>query len=229
MKYSIQDGTRKISVAIWGSKHKNITYSKFLIDATLVLEDKRFLSHIGIDFIAIVRSVFHLMCGRPRGGASTIDMQLARTVTGYRERTPARKFYELLIAIQMRRKFAPGDILNAYLTIAYFGAGLTGATEASMRLFGKPADKLDLEQAAVVASLLVYPMPREPSTLWYRRVRQRALYGLRKLHSSTLNLEIVWSRTPRLNVDCRALSWTEKEFFEALIVRDPLGSDLRKP
>lgn len=72
----------------------------------LVLEDRRFMFHHGFDVKSLVRELLRAITFRRHGGASTIDMQFVRTSTGYKERTIARKLYEILLAfiIQFRYK-----------------------------------------------------------------------------------------------------------------------------
>jgi membrane carboxypeptidase/penicillin-binding protein len=62
----------------------------------LVLEDRRFFSHRGFDLQSAIREVSRAIAVQPHGGASTIDMQLVRTATGYRQRTIGRKLYGLV-------------------------------------------------------------------------------------------------------------------------------------
>lgn len=66
---------------------------------TLVLEDRRFLFHYGIDLKSVLRETIRAVTFRSHGGASTIDMQFVRTCTGYKERTLTRKLYEMLLAV----------------------------------------------------------------------------------------------------------------------------------
>lgn len=151
------------------------------VELVLALEDNRFFSHAGVDMVAVIRATAHLLRGRPRGGASTIDMQLARTVTGYRARTLSRKLYEAALAIATRRAKTPENILNAYLAIAFFGTGLIGAEAAAKKLFARKITSLSESECSEIAALLVYPAPRELHRTWRQKVRQRADYGLARL------------------------------------------------
>jgi hypothetical protein len=64
----------------------------------LILEDRRFFHHYGTDILSILREIARALTFRRFGGASTIDMQLVRTATGYRQITLRRKLYEMLLA-----------------------------------------------------------------------------------------------------------------------------------
>lgn len=151
----------------------------------LLLEDRRFFDHIGFDWLSIVRELVRAICLKNHGGASTIDMQLFRTASNRYERTLRRKIREILGVIVMQRKFTKIEILRIYLNIAYFGTGIRGIDSAiksvlSTEEFDHYQENLEmnLNQAATVASLLVYPKPRIVNTNWLSKVRRRANYGL---------------------------------------------------
>jgi membrane peptidoglycan carboxypeptidase len=146
---------------------------------TLVLEDRRFLSHHGIDFKSVVRETLRALTLRRHGGASTIDMQFVRTATGYREWTLFRKLYEMFLAVLIQFRYSKIVILRSYLHVAYFGWKLRGANAAAQKIFGKKAVDLSVEEAAFLAAMLVYPYPRHQTSEWKSRVQQRADYGKR--------------------------------------------------
>ena len=146
---------------------------------TLVLEDRRFLVHHGLDVKSVLREILRAVTFRRHGGASTIDMQFVRTSTGYKERTLARKLYEMFLAIIIQFRYSKIEILRSYLACAYFGSHRRGADAAAHKIFGKRADDLSIEEAAFIAAMLVYPRPRQPTVEWESRVHRRADYGKR--------------------------------------------------
>jgi len=147
----------------------------------ILLEDRRFLRHRGIDWRSVAR-VLVLVLLRPKtGGASTIEMQLVRTITRDRRVSLARKLDEMIVGRLLNFHFNKLALLRGYLRIAYFGYGIRGCEEASMRLYGKPTSILSVDEAAVVAATLVYPIPKAPSEAWRAKVRRRADYGIRLL------------------------------------------------
>jgi len=128
------------------------------------------------------------MIGERHGGASTIDMQLFRTVSDRYERTIRRKVREWIAVILLQRKFSKLGMLRVYLRIAYFGTGLKGSLAAARELFPHAVNEWDydldstrltLDEAAQLAALLVYPKPRVANADWQAKVRRRADYGLR--------------------------------------------------
>lgn len=146
----------------------------------VLLEDRRYLSHPGVDLRSIARVLILQVAGRRRGGASTIEMQFVRTVTGRYERTLARKIREALLGWILSFHMGKPELLRSYLNVAYFGRHTTGVDSASQRIFQKWARDLTLEEAAVIASLLVYPAPGDLNNKnWQDKLKRRARYGLR--------------------------------------------------
>ncbi len=143
----------------------------------IVLEDRRFFSHYGVDTRSVAREFARLLAFRTHGGASTIDMQFVRTVTGYKELTLRRKVYECVLATVIQRRYSKVQILRAYLNCAFFGSHLIGASKASRAVFGVSSADLSNEQAAFIAAMLVCPRPTRPSAQWQSRVQRRADYG----------------------------------------------------
>src|SRR5260370_30708064 len=78
----------------------------------IVLEDRRFMKHPGFDPKSVVREFFKALTFRRHGGASTIDMQFVRTVTGYKELTITRKLYEMLLSILIQYRYSKIVILR---------------------------------------------------------------------------------------------------------------------
>lgn len=142
----------------------------------ITLEDRRFFKHAAIDLKAIFRVLWRGATFRGFGGASTIDMQFVRTATGYYDRTLRRKIYEILLAKLIQYRYSKIVILRSYLNIAYFGSSMRGAEAAAFKLFDKSSAELDEDEAALIASQLVYPRPLKPSPEWERKRLRRANY-----------------------------------------------------
>jgi membrane peptidoglycan carboxypeptidase len=145
----------------------------------LVLEDRRFLNHHGVDLIGTFREILRAITFRRHGGASTIDMQFVRTATGYRQRTFRRKLYEILLAVIIQFRYSKIIILRSYLACAFFGSHITGANSAAIKLYCRTADDLSIDEAAFLAAMLVYPGPLLPTPGWQSRIERRASYGKR--------------------------------------------------
>jgi penicillin-binding protein 1A len=141
----------------------------YVLQAMLVTgEDHRFHSHFGIDFIAVCRASWRtIVCGH-REGASTIEMQLVRVLTGHYERKIPRKIREAFLAVLLSGAVPKSDISRCYLYIAYYGTWMQGFPCAIKRL-GIKACEMNIRQAAYLAARLKYP---EPKIMSYNRRRQ---------------------------------------------------------
>lgn len=147
--------------------------------AVILLEDRRYFKHSGIDWKSSARDFWRMITLRKFGGSSTIEMQFVRTCTGYKERTLKRKCYEMFLAWALGHRASKHQILKAYLDVAYFGAGLIGAERTSHKVFGKPLVELADEENYFLASMLVYPRPKNPTEKWRSKVTRRASYGMK--------------------------------------------------
>ena len=145
----------------------------------LVLEDRRFLDHRGVDLRSAIREIFRAVTFRRHGGASTIDMQFVRTATGYRHMSFRRKLYEILLAVIIQFRYNKIVILRSYLACAFFGSHLIGANKASHKFYGRNAGDLSIDEAALIAAMLVYPRPTSPTPQWQIKIQRRANYGKR--------------------------------------------------
>jgi membrane peptidoglycan carboxypeptidase len=145
----------------------------------IVSEDRRFMSHRGVDVRAIIRELFKAVTWRKHGGASTIDMQFVRTATGYRSRTIRRKLYEIFLSLIIQFRYDKVTILRSYLACAFFGSHIKGAASASRVMYNKSADDLSIDEASVIASMLVYPRPLSAPLSWKSNVEGRAQYTMR--------------------------------------------------
>ena len=132
---------------------------KYLPEAVVSVEDRRFWWHWGIDPIGILRAAFvDLRAGHVVQGGSTLTQQVAKNLFLSNARTFRRKVQEILLTLWLERHFTKREILEIYLNRVYLGAGAWGVDAASRLYFGVPARRVTLWQAAVLAGL-----PRAPS------------------------------------------------------------------
>jgi len=131
--------------------------------AILAIEDARFYQHQGVDFVGIMRAALaDYRSGGAAQGASTITMQLARNIFLHPRATMQRKIQEILISMQLEKKFTKQEILEFYLNQIYFGSGAYGIEAASETYFGKKASELTLAESAVIAGLPAAPSRYSP-------------------------------------------------------------------
>ena len=144
--------------------------------AFVAIEDKRFYHHFGFDPVGMMRMVVvDIRARRAVQGASTITQQLARNLFLTPDRTIRRKAQELVLAIWLETKFSKKQILALYLNRVYFGEGAYGIEAASQRYFNKPAAKLTVGEAALLAGLMKGPSHYSPVSETDRAARRANL------------------------------------------------------
>lgn len=131
--------------------------------AFVAIEDRRFYEHTGFDPVGIARAVVADLADGKRQGASTITQQLARNLFLSSDRTVERKATELLYAVQLERTYSKPQLLGLYLSRVYFGSGAYGLEAASQRFFNKPAAKLTVREAAMLAAVMKSPTNYNPA------------------------------------------------------------------
>ncbi len=129
-----------------------------LIKAVVILEDKRFFEHHGVDFIGLSRAILqNLKDMRYSQGASTITQQLSKLIFLNAEKTLSRKLRELMISFYIEYKFSKIEILSMYLNRAYFGSGQYGIKAAAKRYFSKEPKQLSIAESSILAGSLKAP------------------------------------------------------------------------
>ncbi|MEZ0273828.1 MAG: transglycosylase domain-containing protein, partial [Roseimicrobium sp.] len=133
-----------------------------LIEATLLLEDRHFHSHPGINPLSLGRACWGVVTGTRRGGASTVTMQLARLRFDLSTRSFFGKFTQMLRAIQLERHYSKEEILEAYLNLAPYGGNVEGIGAASLLWCNKTAKDLTAREAVTLSVLPQSPTRRRP-------------------------------------------------------------------
>jgi len=166
---------------VYGEPVQASQLPKHLPHAVVATEDRRFYSHFGVDPIGLSRAmVTNLFAGRIVQGGSTISQQLAKNVFLTHQRTLKRKVQEFLLALWLEANFSKDQILTLYLNRVYLGAGAYGVDAAARRYFNKPATKVNLAEAAMLAGLLKAPSRLAP-TRNLKAARNRAAVVLNNL------------------------------------------------
>ncbi len=129
-----------------------------LIQATLAAEDSDFYAHKGFDPLGILRAFYNVIVHRRLQGGSTVTQQVVRNTVISRERTLTRKIKELILALQIERKYGKDEILQMYLNEAPYGGQAYGVQAASEVYFSKDVQELTLAESAFLAG-----MPQAPS------------------------------------------------------------------
>jgi len=151
-------------------------FAPVLRDALISIEDKDFYLHSGINFWRIVGAAYRdIESGGKVQGASTLTMQLARNLFLSPDRSFHRKVQETMLAIQIERRFTKPQIFTLYANQIFLGHGVYGFEAASEFYFSKPAKKLTLAEAALLAGLPKGPGVYSPINHPDRAVKRRNL------------------------------------------------------
>ncbi len=131
--------------------------------AVIATEDAHFYNHIGVDLRGIIRSVLiNLEIGKLSVGGSTIPQQLIRSTFLSPEKTIERKFREIILSIELNRRYSKDKILEWYLNQVPFGQNAYGVEAASQTYFKKNISEITIPEAAVLASLIQAPYRYSP-------------------------------------------------------------------
>ena len=135
---------------------------KYLQDAAIAIEDKRFMTHNGVDFRGTVRAILSTLTGRGVQGGSTITQQMIKNVTGDNETTVKRKVMEIYRALELEKRYTKDQILEAYLNRICLGQSCYGVEAASRTYFGKSVSELSLAQCASLIGITNNPSQYGP-------------------------------------------------------------------
>lgn len=146
-------------------------YTMYLIAA----EDHRSEYHYGIDQIGVVRAFFVWLKNGKVQGASTIEQQFVRVVTGDYRNSLLRKFKEQLLAIELTKRRNKNHIARAYLAVAYYGYKCEG-TNGIINLIGKELEFASEAQIISLIAKLKYPRPSKNLIKWEKKHHLRIGY-----------------------------------------------------
>jgi penicillin-binding protein 1A len=153
-----------VQIGEFGTEHREFIpierMPKLMSDALLAAEDDQFYNHVGVDVAGLVRAALANIGEGYAQGASTITMQVARNFYLSREKTLARKWYEILLAFEIDRSLPKERVLELYMNQVYLGEHAYGFGSAAQTYFGKPVAQLSLAETAMLAGL-----PKAPSTM----------------------------------------------------------------
>lgn len=142
-----------------------------LQDAVVALEDKRFPTHKGVDWIRTIGVVAKYSFSQ---GGSTLTQQLIKNLTGENEGTFVRKYREIKNALALERHFEKDEILEAYLNTIYLDMGCYGIKTGAEYYFNKDVGDLTLMESAILASITKAPRGYNP-IVNYDNNRERAI------------------------------------------------------
>jgi penicillin-binding protein 1A len=149
-------------------------------NAVIAIEDDRFYSHGGVDYVGILRATVTNLRGRLSQGASTITMQVARNFFLSNEKTFSRKIYEVLLAWEIESQLTKDKILEIYMNQIFLGQRAYGFSSAAQIYFGKDLKDITIAESAMLAGLPKAPSAYNPVSN-FRRAKIRQEYILQRM------------------------------------------------
>ncbi len=135
---------------------------KYMIDAQVAIEDKRFWEHNGVDWYRTGGAIFSLATGGSQYGGSTITQQLIKNITNDNDVSITRKLREIFRAMKMEDEYTKDDIIEAYLNIVNYGAGCRGVQSAADIYFNKNIADCSIAECAAIAGITQNPVALNP-------------------------------------------------------------------
>ena len=171
----------------FGEERRSLTPIKdipqVMKDAVLAIEDARFFSHGGVDYLGVIRAGLANLGKAKAQGASTITMQVARNVYLSAEKTYTRKIYEILLTFKLEHLLSKDQILEIYMNQIFLGNRAYGFAAASDAYFGKPLKDLSIAEAAMLAGLPKAPSAYNP-IVNPKRAKARQLYIIERMEEN---------------------------------------------
>jgi penicillin-binding protein 1A len=176
-----------VVIGEFGEERRSLTPIKdipqVMKDAVLAIEDARFFSHGGVDYLGVIRAGFANVGRAKSQGASTITMQVARNVYLSAEKSYTRKIYEILLTFKLEHLLTKDQILEIYMNQIFLGNRAYGFAAASEAYFGKPLKNISIAEAAMLAGLPKAPSAYNP-IINPKRARARQLYIIERMEEN---------------------------------------------
>ena len=190
---------------VWVSLNK---MPKYMPQAVVAIEDKRFYDHHGVDWKRTGSAVVSLLTGSDNYGGSTITQQLIKNITYDNEVSLNRKLKEIFRALNIEKEYSKDDIIEAYLNVVNFGNNCQGVEAAAQLYFDKPISECSVCECAAIAGItqnptyfnpLVYPENNKErrelvlSEMYDQEMLTKAEYDAAMKESETLTF-IGWKK-----------------------------------
>ena len=188
--------------------------SKYLIDATIAIEDKNFYKHQGFDFLRIIKSLYiNVKNNDNLQGASTITQQYAKNLFLSFDKTWERKFDEAWLALRLESHYSKDEILEGYLNTINYG-GVFGIENAAKYYFNKDAKDLNLAESALLAGIPKWPSKYSPF------INEKAAKERQKIILEAMYKTGYISKEEMLNSQNEELNYYGKKDNESLITQN---------
>src|SRR3989339_547747 len=222
---------------------------KTLKEATIAIEDKNFYKHGGFSQTGMIRAVFNMFLGRGLQSGSTITQQLIKNVLLTNRQTITRKVQEMILALEVERRYKKDEILLMYLNEAPYGGSYWGVGTASKAYFDKSVKDLNMVESAILAGLPQSPSLYSPfigkNETWkgrakdvLRRMREDKYITRDQENEALKKLEKVSFKTPKVTFSAPHFIFyvkdqVERQYGEKLIdqgikIKTTLSADIQQ-
>ena len=155
-------------LSLHGAENRElVTYDQLpenLVNATIAIEDERFLTHHGVDWKRTLNGVLLMFSGKDIQGGSTITQQLIKNATQYDDVTVKRKILEIFTALDFDAAYSKKQIMEWYLNLIFLGDNCYGVATAAENYFGKNVSDLSLAECASLISITNNPTLYGPNS-----------------------------------------------------------------
>jgi len=204
--------------------------SPYVIDATLLYEDKYFYSHPGVNFPALGRAFISTYISHERRvGASTITMQVARVAFNLQSKTIIGKIKQIFYALWLEQHYNKQEILEFYFNSVSYGGNIEGIEAASQVYFHKKASELSIPQALSLVVIPQNPSKRNPLSTQGHKQMLKARGRLFNEYKKSIPPEEIQSLSTWMSLPLKVYKREEFPFFAAhftsyLKAKDPFAS-----
>ena len=202
--YTVEDGRWRLPVSL-------DAVDPGFIEMLIAYEDRRFLSHNGIDPRAFVRAAWQAVTtGRVVSGGSTLTMQVARLLEASGTGAWAGKIRQIRLALALERRLSKDEILTLYLHLAPYGGNIEGVRAATLTWFGIEPRRLTAAQSALLVALPQAPSARRPDRFpEAARIARNRVLDRAVRYTALTEAQVDWAREapiPTLRRDFPALA-----------------------
>ena len=191
--------------------------------AFISIEDKRFYSHNGIDYRALMRAIINnLRSFSLKEGASTISQQLIKNTHLSNEKTFKRKLQEIKLTKELEKIYNKDEILEKYLNTIYFGDNCYGITSAARHYFDKLPCELNVNESAVLAGIIKAPSNYSP-LVNEQKCNERKNVVLKEMYLQGYINQNDYEKYKALPIEIKSSS-SVKEYNYTYLVRNELNN-----
>ena len=191
--------------------------------AFISIEDKRFYSHNGIDYRALMRATINnLRSFSLKEGASTISQQLIKNTHLSNEKTFKRKLQEIKLTKELEKIYNKDEILEKYLNTIYFGDNCYGITSAARHYFDKLPCELNVNESAVLAGIIKAPSNYSP-LVNEQKCNERKNVVLKEMYLQGYINQNDYEKYKALPIEIKSSS-SVKEYNYTYLVRNELNN-----